>query len=109
MTGARVQMPGHFHQHLAERINGDFTLVPVQDLHEARHVRAFEVVGQIHVHVEIRDGVLLAAGAILHLDRMIDVLDADLVDRYLTRISMALHVLHGVQIRLLHGDGNIHI
>ena len=108
VPGARVQVFGHFDQHLAERVDGDFALVPVQYLHESGHVRALEVVRQIHVHVEIRDRVLFAAGAILHLDRVIDVLDADLVDRNLTRVGMALHVLHGLHIRLLDGDGNVH-
>src|SRR6202044_1859739 len=80
----------------------------MQYLDEPGHVRAFEVVRQIHVHVEIRGGVLLAAGAVLHLDRVKDVLDAHLVDRYLTGVGMALHVLHGLHIRLLDGDGNVH-
>ena len=37
----------------------------MQDLDEARHVRAFEVVRQVDVHVEGGDGVLLAGGAVL--------------------------------------------
>jgi hypothetical protein len=44
-------MLGHFHEHFAEGIDGDFPLVPVQNLHEAGHVRALEVVRQIHVQV----------------------------------------------------------
>src|SRR5208282_5294996 len=52
---------------------------------------------------------LLAAGPILHLDRVIDVLDADLVDRNLTGVRMALHVLHGLHIGILDGDGDGHI
>jgi hypothetical protein len=55
------QMLGHFLQHLAEGLDRDLALVPMQDLHEARHVRALEVVRQVHVHVEIGDRVLLAA------------------------------------------------
>jgi hypothetical protein len=102
-------MLGHLHQHLAERIDGYLALVPMQDFHEAGHVRALEVVRQVHVHVEIGNRVLLAAGAILHLDRVIDVLDAHLVDRQLPRIGMALHVLHGLHFGLLDGDGDIHM
>ena len=98
------QMLGHLLEHLAEGIDRDFALVAMQDLHEARHVRALEIVRQIHVHVEIRDRVLLAARPILHLDRMIDVLDADLVDRDLARIGMALHVLHGRGTGLFGGE-----
>jgi hypothetical protein len=109
MAGIRIQMFGHLRQHFAEGIDRNFTLMPVQDLDEAGHVRAFEVVRQVHIHVEIRDGVLLAAGAILHLDRVIDVLDAHFVDRDLARVGMALHVLHGLHIRFLDGHGDIHI
>jgi len=55
--------------------------VAVQDLHEAGHVSALEIVRQVHVHVEVRDRVLLAAGTVLHLDGVENVLDSDLVDR----------------------------
>ena len=79
--GVGIQVLGHLLQHRAEGIDRNLALVPVQDLDEARHVRALEIVGQVHVHVEIGDGVLLAAGAVLDLDRMADVLDADPVDR----------------------------
>ncbi len=61
----------------------------VQDLDEARHVRALEVVRQVHVHVEGRDGVLLAGRAVLDPDRMADVLDADAVDRNAARVGAA--------------------
>ena len=60
----------------AEGLDRDLALV-VQDLDEARHVRALEVVRQVHVHVEVRDRVLLAGRAVLHAHGMIDVLDAD--------------------------------
>ena len=81
----------------------------MQDLHEARHVRALEVVRQIHVHVEICDRVLLAARPILDLDRVINVLDAHPVDGDLPRIGMALHVLDGFSRRLFRGDGDVHV
>jgi hypothetical protein len=44
-------------------------------------VRALEIVGQIHVHVESGDGVLLAAAAVADFNRMANILDAHLVDR----------------------------
>ena len=103
VAGGRIQMLGHLFQHLAERIDRNFALVAMQDLDEAGHVRALEVVRQVHVHVEIRDRVLLAAGAVLHFDRMIDILDADLVDRDLARIGMALHILDGLTLGFLAG------
>src|ERR1017187_9664081 len=95
MTGARIQMLGHFFQHLAEGIHRYFTLVAVEYLDEPRHVRALEVMRQIHVHVEICDRVLFAGGPILHFDRVVDILDPHLVDRDPARVGMALHVLDG--------------
>ena len=67
----------------------------MQDFDEARHVRALEIVRQVHIHIEISDGVLLAAHAVFHLDWMKDVLDADFVDGYPTRIGAALYVFDG--------------
>ena len=61
--------------------------VAVENLHEARHVRALEIVRQMHVHVEHGDGVLHAPAAVAHLDRMADILDADLVDRQLAGVG----------------------
>ena len=87
-----VELLRHLHQDVAERLDRDLALVPVQHLDEARHVRALEVVRQGHVHVEVRDGVLLAARAVLDAHRVVDVLDADLVDRDLARVGAALHV-----------------
>jgi hypothetical protein len=86
---------GHLHEHGAEGIDRDLALVLMQDFHEARHVRAFEVVGQVHVHVESRNGVLLAGGAVLDAHRMGDVLDADAVDGDTAGIHPALDVLDG--------------
>ena len=94
---SRVELLGHLHQDVAERLDGDLALVPVQHLDEARHVRALEVVRQGDVHVEVRDRVLLAARAILDAHRVIDVLDADLVDRDLARIGTPLHVFDGLR------------
>ena len=79
-------------QHGAERFDRDLALVPLQDLDEARHVRALEVVRQVHVHVEVGDGVLLAGRAVLDPHRVADVLDADPVDGELARVGAALHV-----------------
>jgi hypothetical protein len=57
-------------------------------------VRALEVVRQVHVHVEVGDGVLLAVAAVAHPHRVQDVLDPDLVDRDLARVLAALDVNH---------------
>lgn len=67
----------------------------VQDLHEARHVRALEVMRQTDIHVERCDGVLDAFGFILDLDRVANGFDADLVDGYLAGIGGALYAVIG--------------
>ena len=105
--GVRLEALGHLGEQAAEGLHGNLALA-VQDLHEARHVRAFEVVRQVHVHVEVGDRVLLARGAILHLHGVIDVLDADLVDRDLAGIGAALHVFDGDDAGL-GGGGRVHV
>ena len=94
MTGIGVEPRGHFAEHRAERVDRDFALV-VQDLHEARHMGALEVVRQVHVHVEGSHGVLLAGRTVLDPDRVADVLDAHPVDRDAAGIRARLHVLDG--------------
>ena len=106
MAGVRLEALGHLGEQAAEGFHGDLALA-MQDLHEARHVRAFEVVRQVHVHVEVRDGVLFARGTILHLHRVIDVLDADLVDRDLAGVGAALHVFDGDDASV-GGSGSVH-
>ena len=92
VAGVGLEPRGHLLEHGAEGLDRDLAL-GVQDLDEARHVRALEVVGQAHVHVEVRDGVLLAGRAVLHPHRVADVLDADAVDRQPARVGAPLHVL----------------
>ena len=107
MAGGGVQARGHLGQHPPERLDRDLTLV-MQHFDEARHMRALEVVRQVHVHVEGRHGVLLARRAVLDLDGMADVLDADAVDRNLARVGAGLHVLDGRDRRgpRLHSDAH---
>jgi hypothetical protein len=40
---------------------------------------------------------------------MVDIFDAHPVDRDLARIGVALHVRHGLGMRLLRGDGDVHM
>jgi hypothetical protein len=56
-----LELRHHLLQHRLERLHRDLALVRFEDLDEARHVRALEVVRQGDVHVEERDGVLCAA------------------------------------------------
>ncbi len=82
----------HLHQHLLEGVHRDLPLVLVEDLHEAGHVRALEVVGQENVHVEGGDGVLLAFTAVPYPYRVADILDAHAVDGDLAGIRAPLDV-----------------
>jgi hypothetical protein len=97
-----MQQLGHLAEHGAEGVHGYLSLA-VQDLHEPGHVRALEIVGEVHVHVEIRDRVLLAPGAVLDPNGMEDVLDADLVDGYPAGVGVALDILDGGHGGLLGG------
>jgi len=63
-----------------------------ENLHEARHVRAFDVVCQPDVHREFRDGVLNFAGRCAEGDRISEALDAHLLDRRGPHIRQGLSV-----------------
>ena len=60
-------------------------------------MRPLEIMRQVHIHVEPGDGVLLTAAAVTNLDRMVDLLDPDLVDRYAAQVGPALDVRDRVQ------------
>ena len=92
VAGLRLELFRHLVEHALEGIDRDLALMRVEDLDEARHVRALEMMRQAHVHVEVGDGVLHAAGTLTHLDRMADGLDADLVDGEPARVLRTLHV-----------------
>jgi hypothetical protein len=87
-----LQLLRHLRQDVLEGLDADLLFVGVQDLHEAGHVGALEVVRQVDVHVEGGDGVLLAVAAVLDPHRVADVLDADLVDGDMPDVLAALHV-----------------
>jgi hypothetical protein len=92
VAGVCFQALGHHSQHGAEGLDGDFPL-GVQDLHEPRHVSAFEVVRQAHIHVEGRNRMLLTRRTITHPHGMHDVLDPDAIDGQAARIGASLDVL----------------
>src|ERR1700687_4371704 len=97
MTGIGVEPRSHLAEHRSERVDRDLALV-MQDLDEARHMSALEVMRQVHVHIERSHRVLLAGGTVLDLDRMADVLDTDPVDRDAAGIRARLHVLDGYDV-----------
>jgi hypothetical protein len=102
-----VQSLDHLGEHVAERIHRQFAFVEMQDFDETGHVRAFEVVRQVHVHVEVRHRVLVATRAIFHPNRVINVFDADLVDRDAAIVRSALDVFNGRR-RGRGGNGGVH-
>ena len=93
MAVVGLETLGHLAEHAAKRLDRDLVLVRVENLHETRHVRALEVMGQVHIHAEGRDRALMAAHALLDRDRVANVADADLVDRQMTRIVAPLYIL----------------
>ena len=95
VAGLRLEFFHHLAEHALEGVDRDLALMRVEDLDEARHVRALEVMRQAHVHVEIGDSVLHAARALAHLDRMADGLDPDLVDGEPARVLGTLNVGNG--------------
>src|SRR3974390_135431 len=94
----------HLVEHVLERFDRDLALVRVEDLDEARHVRALELVREADVHVEHRDGALGAARALRDLDRMADRLDTDLVDGELAPVLGLLDVGNGKRVTDIHGE-----
>ena len=56
------------------------------------HVSAFEIVGQLNIHAEICDRMLLKTTAILNANRMAQVFDANFVDRDVAGVGTALNV-----------------
>ena len=94
MAGFGFEAFGHLPQDIHEAVDGNFPFVAMQYLEEARHVRALEIVGQVHVHVEVGNGVLLTARTVLHAHRVQDFLHANPVDGNLAGIGTALHVFN---------------
>src|SRR5665811_1628665 len=92
VSGLRFQTRHHFFQDTFERLDRYLALMLVEYLDEARHVRALEVVRQMHIHVESGDSVLNADTLVFDLHRVAYAFDADAIDRQVTRISRTLHI-----------------
>jgi hypothetical protein len=69
--------------------------VLIQYLHEARHVRAFKIVWQVHVHIESGDGVLHAHALVFNDNGMADAFDANFIDCQVAGVRAALYVCDG--------------
>jgi len=94
----------HLAQHAFEVLDRNLAFARIEDFNEARHVGALEIVRQVHVHVEIGDGVLDTVALVRHADRVTDALDADLVDGDLPGVDRTLYVRHADGVaNLVHG------
>src|SRR4051812_38147649 len=80
-----------------------------QDLNEAAHVGALELIGQADRHSDHRDGRLLLMVAIEDDDGMADVAHTSLVERQLAIILTVLYVLelHVVSPRYRHPEVHV--
>ena len=77
-------------------MDGYPAIVLIENLYEAAHVGTFVSSGQIHVHIDLCDGLLLAHVLVTNRDGIPDTLDPYLIDVYVSIIFMVLDVLHGL-------------
>ena len=92
MARFRLQSLCHITQYVIEGLNPNLSIMAVQNLHKSGHVSALEVVGEIDVHVEISNSVLLTTTAIFNSDWMTYVFDSYLIYRNMAGIFTALNV-----------------
>jgi hypothetical protein len=69
-------------------------LVDIQYFDKARHVRAFELLWQMHVHIEHGDGVLLASGFVFDDNGVAYSLDADFINGDMACVYGILYVFY---------------
>ena len=79
----------------------------VEYLDKTRHVRAFEVVRQVHIHIKSSNGMLHPRVFVFNLHWMANTLDADFVDRQLARISHILNIWNECCLGRAHGLRNV--
>jgi hypothetical protein len=71
----------------------DDAAVRVEHFDEAAHVRAFEMMRQIHEHPDGRNRVLKCARLVAHLNRKAQPAHADLVNAQFARVAFILLVV----------------
>ena len=79
-----------------EAFGVDVAAEPVQNFNEPAHMCPFEVMGQIDVHVDSRDGLLDFLGLVQHRDGVGNILNPYFSNIDPPVIRLALDVLHGV-------------
>ena len=77
----------------------------VENFNKALHVRALEVMRQMHIHIEDGDGVLHALAFVFDNNGVTYAFNADFVNRYLASIGRALHIGDGTDFGRIH-DGS---
>ena len=66
----------------------------VQYLHEPAHMRAFVVAWKVHVHIDLRYGLLTPHVLVQHCDGVTNPFHTDLIDVDVSVIHMTLNILH---------------
>ena len=93
----RVQAAREVSQDVGHVIHVQFRAEFIQHFHEAAHVRAFELVRQIHRERGCGDGVLEGAGFVAHLHRVAQSANTHSIDGDAASVRLALRV-----VQLLH-------
>ena len=76
----------------------DQTAVFLQNLDEAAHVGALELMGEIDSEGDGGDGVLRRVGPVTNNDGIAEAFDADLVDSQVAKVGRGLGVVQGVRL-----------
>ena len=74
--------------------HGDFTPVLVEDLHEPTDVGPLELVGKAYRHGNVGCGLLFLRKLVQDDNRIAEIADPNLIDRYPPTIKMTLNVDH---------------
>src|SRR5210317_1008670 len=93
-----LKMLFHITQHGVHAVDTDLAMILIEYLDEATHVGALEVVGQVNIHVDARNRLLLLFVLVHDDDRVADILNADLVDGDVAIVVALLHVRHAAGV-----------
>ncbi len=94
MSGLGPQLPLHFRQDIRKILDGDVALKFIEDLDETAHVGAFEVMGEVDIHIDAGDRMLNTLGLIENSDGVPDVFHADFVDLNSSMVPLTLNIVH---------------
>ena len=83
-----------FLENLGDVLHGDLSVMSVENLNESTHVRALEVMREIHGQINGGDSVLAFVVAIQHGDWVPHVAYTDAIDGYSPGVLCILYVFH---------------